>query len=185
MLVEKAYNRARALEYAQKWALSRNPLFVDYTGRGGNCTNFVSQCVYAGSCTMNYTPVFGWYYLTDAQRAPAWTGVPYFFNFVVQNQGVGPYGVQVGQEEAEPADVIQLYRADVGWYHTLLIVGLREEDGVPLVAAQSDDAYNRPLDTYTYEAARFIHILGVRQSVPDIEDCFEGIYNAVAIIPNE
>ena len=58
MLVTKPYNRERAVEYAKRWALDRNPLFVDFTEIGGNCTNFVSQAVLAGSCTMNYTPDF-------------------------------------------------------------------------------------------------------------------------------
>ena len=63
MLVTGEYNRERARAYAERWAFDRNPLFADYTGIGGNCTNFVSQCVYAGSCRMNFTPVFGWYYI--------------------------------------------------------------------------------------------------------------------------
>ncbi len=185
MLAIKPYQRERVLEYAEKWALTRNPLFTDYTGKGGNCTNFVSQCIYAGSCTMNYTPVFGWYYLTDNQRAPAWTGVVYLFNFLLENEDVGPYGTQVGEEEAQAGDVIQLYRQDVGWYHTLLMVGRDPLTGTPLVAAQSDDAYNRPLDTYIFDQKRFVHILGVRQRMPDIGDCFESLNNGVAIIPQE
>ena len=74
MLATKPYNRARAVEYAQKWALSRNPLFADFTGRGGNCTNFISQAVLAGSCTMNYTPDFGWHYISIENRAPVRSG---------------------------------------------------------------------------------------------------------------
>jgi len=182
MLVTKPYLRNRALEYARTWALSRNPLFIDYTGQGGNCTNFVSQCVYAGSCTMNYTPVFGWYYLTDRERTASWTGVTYFFNFMTGNEGPGPWGVQVGQEEAEVGDVIQYYRTAVGWYHTVLIVGF-DEDGEPLVAAQSDDALNRRLDSYTFDQKRFIHILGVRLQIADTEDCYEGLLSGEAIIP--
>jgi hypothetical protein len=72
MLAQREYSRARAVEYARRWALSRNPLYYDYTGIGGNCTNFVSQCVYAGCCTMNYTPDFGWYYISATDRAPAY-----------------------------------------------------------------------------------------------------------------
>ena len=60
MLVERRYDRDRALTYAREWAMSRNPLFIDYTGFGGDCTNFVSQCLVAGSCRRNFTPVFGW-----------------------------------------------------------------------------------------------------------------------------
>ena len=68
MLLEKRYDRERAVLYARRWALSRNPLFADFTGLGGNCTNFVSQCLYAGGCVMNFTPVYGWYYLSPDDR---------------------------------------------------------------------------------------------------------------------
>ena len=75
MIVAKMYDRQKALEYAKTWALGRNPLFFDFTGRGGNCTNFVSQCVYAGSCQMNYLSVFGWYYISLEDRTASWSGV--------------------------------------------------------------------------------------------------------------
>lgn len=90
MLIERRYNRERAVEYARRWAFSRSPLFESYNGIGGDCTNFVSQCVYAGSCVMNYTRDFGWYYSSPMNRAPAWTGVEFFYNFMTSNEGVGP-----------------------------------------------------------------------------------------------
>ena len=55
------YDRERAVEYAKKWALGRNPEYYDYSDIGGNCTAFASQCVYAGCGIMNYTPDYGWY----------------------------------------------------------------------------------------------------------------------------
>ena len=45
-------DRTRAVEYARRWALSRNPIFEDYTGIGGDCTNFVSQAIFAGTCVL-------------------------------------------------------------------------------------------------------------------------------------
>ena len=45
----KEYNRQKCLEYANQWALSRNPKYYDYEKIGGDCTNFASQCIYAGS----------------------------------------------------------------------------------------------------------------------------------------
>ena len=182
MLVLKDYDRDRALEYARRWALSRNPLYYDYTGIGGNCTNFVSQCVYAGSCTMNYTPVYGWYYLSAAERTASWTGVEYFYNFMTGNAGVGPFAREVTQGEAVPADVIQLGRVEGGYYHTLLVTAVTEED--ILVAAQSNDALDRPLSTYEYDYARFLHIEGVRLRVPDTRDCFESLLAGTAILPS-
>ena len=48
------YNRLAAVQYAHKWAYGRNPAFYDYEQIGGDCTNFASQCVYAGSGIMNF-----------------------------------------------------------------------------------------------------------------------------------
>ena len=42
MLKEREYERRRALEYARRWAYGRNPLFYNFTGIGGDCTNSVS-----------------------------------------------------------------------------------------------------------------------------------------------
>lgn len=182
MLVVKEYNREHAVAYARRWALDRNPLYYDYAGIGGNCTNFVSQCVYAGSCTMNYTPLYGWYYLSPAERTASWTGVVYFYNFLTGNQNVGPFGREVTAGEVMPGDVIQLGREESGYYHSLLVLARQGEE--ILVAAQSDDALDRPLSTYTYDYARFLHIDGVRLYMPDTEDCFLTLLNGEAILPN-
>lgn len=58
------YNRANAVAYAKKWAYGRNPKYYDFSDLGGDCTNFASQCIYAGSGVMNYTPTYGWYYIS-------------------------------------------------------------------------------------------------------------------------
>ncbi len=183
MLVTKLYDRNRAVTYAEKWALSRNPLFLDYTGRGGNCTNFVSQCLYAGSCIMNTTPIFGWFYFTSSNRTASWTGVEFLYNFLIDNVGVGPFATEVGEGELELGDVIQLGRNNTGYYHTLLVTGF-DQSGY-LVSAQSDDFYNRPLANYSYDYARFLHIEGVRADVTGIEDCYPALLDGTALIVNE
>ena len=81
MILSKEYNRERAVEYARRWARERNPLFIDFTGRGGDCTSFVSQAILAGSCAPNFDQPFGWYYISPENRAPAWSGVEFFYNF--------------------------------------------------------------------------------------------------------
>jgi hypothetical protein len=53
------YDRAAAVAYARKWALSRNPAYYDYDPLGGDCTNFASQCVLAGGGVMNLSPRSG------------------------------------------------------------------------------------------------------------------------------
>ena len=181
MLVIKPYLRDRAVTYAKKYAFGQNPIFGNFRGIGGNCTNFVSQSIYAGACIMNYTPTFGWYYVSLDDRSPSWTGVQFFYNFMTENKGVGPFGREATIDELEIGDVIQLGNKTEGFYHTLLIVGFEGED--PLVAAQTDDAYARPLSTYTYDFSRFIKILGVRVEVNITEDCFDSVLNGISIIP--
>ncbi len=178
MLVQKPYIRENAVAYARKYAFSQNPLFSSFAGIGGNCTNFVSQAIYAGACEMNYTPTFGWYYISLNERSPSWTGVDFFYNFMTGNEGVGPFGRDATLDELEIGDVIQLARNDEGYYHTLLVVGFNAED--TLVAAQTDDAYGRPLSTYTNDYARYIKILGVRFEMPDNYACFDRIMNPPA-----
>ena len=182
MLATKDYDRGRAFTYAKRWAFSRNPLFTDYTGLGGNCTNFASQCALAASLQMNFTPTFGWYYRSDADRAPAWTGVPFFYNFMTTNTAEGPFGRAATAEELEVGDFVQLGRSEEDYYHTLVVVG-REGDDL-LLAAQSDDAFMRPLSTYTYAVSRFIHMLGVRVPLPSDDAAFAALLAGEALPPS-
>ena len=179
MLAEKAYRRENAVNYARRYAFAQNPLFGDFKDLGGNCTNFVSQSIFAGSCEMNYTPTFGWYYISLNERSPSWTGVNYFYNFMVENNGVGPFGREVGADNLEIGDVIQLANNKDGFYHTLLIVGFEGDE--PLVAAQTIDTFARPLSTYNYDYLRYIKILGVRFETPDNYTCYERIMAAEPI----
>ena len=154
------YNRTKAVEYARKWALRRNPAYYDFQMLGGDCTNFVSQCIYAGSGVMNYTPDTGWYYISLSNRAPAWTGVEFLYDFLTRSRGVGPYAREVSEREALPGDVVQLADRGGDWYHTLMIVSTDPEIRI---AAHTYDALDKRLHDYHYDYARFLHIDGVRQ----------------------
>ena len=192
MIAQKPYNRARAVTYAETWALDRNPLFLNFAGRGGDCTNFTSQCLLAGSCTMDFTPDFGWYYRNVNDRAPAWTSVAFFYDFITgnpafaaENGGIGPFGREVRAREIELGDFIQLANEEGEYYHTLIITGFEPND--ILVCAHTDDSLNRPLSSYNYASLRLIHIDGVRVDLPD-DVCFEPLLEGIAIVvddPNE
>ena len=152
------YDRQAAVAYARKWALGRNPAYYDFEKIGGDCTNFASQCIYAGAKRMNFTPVTGWFYRSASDRTASWTGVGYLYNFLVRNQGPGPFGRVVSRDEVLPGDIVQLGRQDGSFYHSPVIVEVFPRI---LVAAHSDDSLDRPLSTYVYDQARFIHIEGV------------------------
>ena len=157
---QQPYNRLAAVAYAKRWAMARNPAFYDFSELGGDCTNFVSQCVYAGSLVMNFTPTCGWYYRSPQDRTPSWTGVDYFYNFMVNNEGPGPRMTEAGPKDMRPGDVIQLGHANDDYYHTLLVTRTGLFPGVNniAVATHTFDAYTRPLNTYEAEKVRFLHV---------------------------
>ena len=49
MVQLKRYERQKAIDYARAWALGRNPVYHDYEKYGGDCTNYISQCLHAGN----------------------------------------------------------------------------------------------------------------------------------------
>ena len=164
MLVLLPYDRTAAVAYAHKWAYGRNPAFYDYEKIGGDCTNFASQCIYAGSGIMNFTPTFGWYYIDANRKAPAWTGVPYLYQFLTRaGLSVGPASREADIKGLLPGDILQLSFTGEEFQHSPVVVSV----GSPatpenvLLAAHSYDADNRPLATYDYKKVRFLHITGV------------------------
>ncbi len=157
------YDRAAAVAYAREWAYKRNPRYYDFSKIGGNCTNFASQCIYAGAGVMNYTPVFGWYYRSVNDRTPSWTGVEELYRFLTSNRGPGPQAVIVGLARVEMGDIIQLkFNPGERFDHSPVVIdaGERTPDTI-MVAANSNDSDCRPLSTYNYIAYRVIHIVNV------------------------
>lgn len=158
------YDRAAAVRYAHEWAYGRNPRFYDYELLGGDCTNFASQCLYAGSRIMDYTPTYGWYYIDANRKAPAWTGVVYLYNYLTRDRAaVGPAARDTSIFEMLPGDIVQLSFDGIRWAHSPVVVAVgepRSYDNV-LVAAHSYDADYRPLSSYEFASIRFLHVFGV------------------------
>ncbi|MDR2888497.1 MAG: amidase domain-containing protein [Lachnospiraceae bacterium] len=159
MVINMIYEPTKAVSYAHLWAYSRNPAYYDFSNIGGDCTNFISQCLYAGSGIMNYTKDVGWFYVSENNRSAAWSGVEYLYKFLTTNKGPGPFGTELPIKYALPGDVIQLSFTGNTFEHSLLVVENGQEI---LITTHSDDSDNRPLNTYKYQLSRLIHIDGVR-----------------------
>ncbi|MDD6762680.1 MAG: amidase domain-containing protein [Clostridiales bacterium] len=160
------YNREAAAAYASYWAYRRNPRFYDFSDIGGDCTNFASQCLYAGSEVMNYKPVYGWFYINANNRTASWTGVEELYNFLVNNTGPGPQGVVVPLMSIALGDIVQLkFYAGNRFDHSPVVVD--PGNGTPdtvLIAAHSKDSDCRPISTYDYIDIRPIHIYNVGEA---------------------
>lgn len=160
----KEYNREKAVQYAKKWALDRNPKYYNFDSLGGDCTSFISQVIYAGTGTMNYNQN-GWYYRNGNDKSPSWSGVEYLHKFLVNNKGVGPYGREVEINEIEKGDIVQLSFDGERFHHSLVVVdivnNIKSFSNI-LISAHTEDSLNRRISTYTFNKIRFIKIDGVR-----------------------
>ncbi|MDR0857777.1 MAG: amidase domain-containing protein [Oscillospiraceae bacterium] len=147
------YNPANAVAYAHKWAFLRNPRYGDFSNLGGDCTNFISQCLRAGGLPMDYSPVLGWFYNSMSSRSPSFTGVEFLYSYLTG--GGNPAARVTDFRNIVPGNVIQLSFDGLTFAHSLLVVGA---DSEITVATHSYDADNRPLSSYEYAAARGLSI---------------------------
>ncbi|WP_142414932.1 amidase domain-containing protein [Hathewaya massiliensis] len=112
------YNRDNAVNYARKWALGRNPAYLDFEDLGGDCTNFVSQCVHAGGIPMDIERPHVWKYYgsqwnessSRVGRSSSWTAVIYFRNYAKNNIKGSGLRAEVGADLKTllPGDIIQI-----------------------------------------------------------------------------
>ena len=162
---EVKYNRQKAVEYASRWAFDRNPAYYNFDAVGGDCTNFISQCIYEGSKVMNYTKDTGWYYINGNQKSPSWTGVEFLYRFLVKNKGLGPYGEDVKKEKIELGDIVQISFDGNQFAHSLIVVDLNSTLGLSgiKIASHTFDSFNKKVTEYNFQKIRFIHIKGVRK----------------------
>lgn len=156
----KEYDREAAIAYAHRWAYGRNPRYADFEQMGGDCTNFLSQCLYAGGAPMNYTPTLGWFYNSLNSRAPAWSGVAEFHRFLVSGRSPGPVATEVDISQIRPGDFIQLSTQHDYFHHGCIVVAagtIPAPDNI-YVAAHTYDTDYRRLNTYNIRQMRCLHI---------------------------
>ena len=152
------YDRLKAVSYAQKWALSQNPKFYHFGGIGGDCTNFISQCLLAGGAPMNYDRVNGWFYINSYNRSASWTSVKYLQNYLLRPKAFGLNAHAEQIENLEIGDLIQLRQfPNLEFNHTLIITKITQKE--IFVCAHSDDSLNRPLSSYDFEELLGLHII--------------------------
>jgi hypothetical protein len=137
----KIYNRYSAVSYARNYGHTPNKYFHNYGGDGGDCTNFVSQALWAGGWPMYLSSGFGrsgrlpdwaarmregayddkehWY---NRYGSPAWVGAP-DFKRLLKVSGRGSisdrFSMQIG-DVAQIVDIDGTVDGD-GADHTMLI----------------------------------------------------------------
>lgn len=166
------YDRQGAVDYARRWVGTRSGDWPDYSRNGGNCQNFVSQCLLAGGVPMDTQgpAVWKWYGGTPDNlprmtgRSASWSSVRDFLDYAQENSGCGlAASVDVPYYSGSPGDVIHLGTGD-RWRHTVLISQvLAGEDGEPvdyLICSNTADLLDFPVGAYCYTRQMLIRIDG-------------------------
>lgn len=155
------YDRIRATRYADVWWDGSNPR---YPKLSDDCTNFISQCLYAGGIPMTKQgdKVNGWWIDAKASNwSYSWTTSHALFQYV--RKSLGGELVQ-NASELKMGDLIFYDWDGRGRYHHSTIVTDFDDAGDPLVNAHTDASFHRP---YTYFDSRawtsstryaFVHI---------------------------
>lgn len=158
----KSYKRNLAVAYAKKWALSRNPKYYNFDPVGGDCTNFISQCLYAGSQKMNYNFENGWFYNNGYDKSPSWSGVEFLYKFLIKNKSYGPRGKEISKEDLEIGDIAQLSFDGKTFKHSLFIIDINGNTLNDIsIATHTYDALGKKISEYNFSKIRFVHIVNV------------------------
>ena len=76
-LIALAYDANGAISYADRYWSDYNPDYSNYNSIGGDCANFVSQCLRAGGMEMTS----GWYWYSYNNRSASWASCPSMYDY--------------------------------------------------------------------------------------------------------
>ena len=116
----KLYDSKLSCQYAQKYALNYNSTYKNFNNSGGDCTNFISQCIHFGGLhqTYNWKPY-----------NKNWITVNGLYLYLIKNHATDIYNKEI----YSPGDIVQFYSNSKGYFsHSGIIT------------------YNLPINNYLY-----------------------------------
>ncbi len=168
------YARVAAVKYAITYALKPNPLYRYFAAHGeggGDCSSFVSQCLYAGGAAMIYDKTRPWWYSTNGTPLTSrhtWSiswSVAGSLYWLLKTRGTaritGLRAIEVNNiDELELGDIIQYENAQGGIYHSAIITAFTHEKGTrePLISQHSFNALNI---SYIKPKAKKMHLMKI------------------------
>jgi len=162
------YNGAAAAAYADAYWQSYNQAWPSFANSGGDCTNFVSQALYAGGITMRTTPTYtgnaAWFMLKTKHRwsyALPWINAQDNSIFALQHlagvtQVASYYGVAPGQAVADNAsqgDIVLYDFNNDGVYDHEAIITASDGTSWDLVDAHTNNRYHAYWTLAQYNAS--------------------------------
>lgn len=155
------YNYHAMANYAILYWDNYNPNYRTFNDVGGDCTNFISQAMYAGGWVQTNQPIC-WYqddncwWYTSAAQTWSWTSVSHWYTFaVVKRQRTyilsSPWSMWL-------ADVLQVDFTNNGSKdHTMIVTYVATSTWTPYLTYHTYDTLNRSLSSLIsqYPSARW------------------------------
>lgn len=136
-------------KYQDKWWNDRNPAYTNYSGKGGDCTNYASQVLHAGGAPYDKTGSYTWY-----PDSYSWINVAGIKNYLLNNTYTGPCGKTVSKlSELTCGDLIQIKEN-----HTVVVYKGGTKD--PYVTAHSSNYKGRFIKRYGSKNLKRILVKG-------------------------
>lgn len=137
------YDRVRAIRYAELWWNGANPAFARFDS---DCTNFVSQCLWAGNMRMvgGQDRSSGWWYRFSRDGRDDWSyswTTAHALNLFLQQRARAKQAASA--RDLKLGDVILYDWEGTGRYHHSALVTDFDHRGDPLVNAHTADSYHR------------------------------------------
>lgn len=165
---ETRYDRNKAAQYADRWWKEYNP---EYEVFEVDCTNYVSQCLFAGGAPIHYTGrrETGWWYKGYSGKQEwwsfSWAVSDSLQRYLAESRSSGLRAEAMDRaEQLQPGDVIFYDWDGNGHYQHSTIVTALDAGGMPLVNAHTVSSRHRYWDyrdSYAWTdktAYRFFHI---------------------------
>ncbi|WP_235561024.1 amidase domain-containing protein [Bacillus sp. FJAT-28004] len=162
------YRRDLVAAYADRWWNEGNPAYELFEV---NCTNYVSQCIFAGNAPMNYTGKreTGWWY-KGRNKGSEWWSYSWAVSNAITNYLTASKTSGLRAEVVQSADELQLgdvitydWNGDHRFQHSTIVTAF-DSFGMPLVNANTVSSRHRYWDyrdSYAWTEQtkyRFFHI---------------------------
>jgi hypothetical protein len=162
------YNRVAAANYSIKYALVPNNEYKYYKSideGGGDCTNFVSQCLKAGGAPRDYNKYRPWWYdMKSGKASICWAVAHSLYWYLKTNQNTSRIkGREVDDiRELEIGDLIFYENYNNVIFHSAIVTSFVEIYGnrEPRISQHTFNQLNETYKkSYDYKKAHFIKII--------------------------
>ncbi len=169
------YNNAEAVRYALTHALAPNPEFIfipDRNDGGGDCSNFISQCLQAGGAPFAYGTSPWWYRVNGTSKSDhSWSiswAVAHSLYWTLKVRHQSRLGGLKAQEVndmqlLELGDLIQYEDSKGAIYHSAMVTAFTIDKGmrIPLISQHTINGRNI---THYKPKAKKMHFMKIEVS---------------------